>query len=297
MREKVYVDRLFADYEDTTEIRDFKEEIAGNLRERVRELMSKGLSEDEAFEKAAAELGDITAIADDLGKKKRNDMIGQMYIGTKVPVSMRTAMGQTIATGLLMLALGLGMIVYFGGVGGVLYYYIAAALLSVAIGMYVFIGLTQETASHYTMKDGRALAYWAAVTGTIFGACLACVLFFFDNYEISLALGVEGLFLIPSVCALVFLRATESDRLKPWAKAMSEQWASWGSGFHTVDVVIDPAKAARFGVASGGLWLFAVAAMIALFFVIGWLSLLVFIIAVGIQIIMAGTLFKNVASG
>ena len=54
MREQVYVGRLFADYEDTPEIKDFKEEITANLTERVKELVSKGLDDESAFEKAAA---------------------------------------------------------------------------------------------------------------------------------------------------------------------------------------------------------------------------------------------------
>ncbi|MCL1882576.1 MAG: permease prefix domain 1-containing protein [Defluviitaleaceae bacterium] len=75
MKENVYVERLFADYENTPEIIDFKEEISANLAANIRGLISKGLSEEQAFDKATAELGDITDIADSVGKKKRNEAI------------------------------------------------------------------------------------------------------------------------------------------------------------------------------------------------------------------------------
>ena len=51
MKEKVYVDRLFADYENTPELSDFKEEITVNLTERIRSLASKGFDEEQAFKK------------------------------------------------------------------------------------------------------------------------------------------------------------------------------------------------------------------------------------------------------
>lgn len=57
MKVQVYVDRLFQGYEDTLELRDFKEEIAINLQERIKELQNRGITSDEAFEMAVAELG------------------------------------------------------------------------------------------------------------------------------------------------------------------------------------------------------------------------------------------------
>jgi hypothetical protein len=294
MKEKVYVDRLFAGYEDTPEIRDFKEEIAGNLKERVRELMTKGFSEEEAFEKATAELGDITAIADDLGKIRRNEAICQMYIGANVPLTKRTAIGFTVATGLLLLSIGLDMMVFFGdGIDGI-YYYVAAVLFADAIGMFAFFGLTQETATEYPMKDRRALAYSVAIAGVVFGFCVGCVMFFFGDYDIPTVLGIEGAFLIPSVCGLVFLGSTESDRTKPWAKTMMEEKyrKEWQFGKQFENDMVDPVRAARFGVASGGLWMTAIILCIILYFVMDWqYSWVVILLALPIQVFMAATIF------
>ena len=163
MKEIVYVDRIFADYEDTPDIRDFKEEIVGNLKERVNELIAEGLDEDKAFDLAASELGDISAIADEVGKKKRYEAIGQMYMKNKAPLSKRTAGGLAVATGLLLLAVGLGLFTFFRETDdSLMTYYLAVILLVAAGGLTTYLSLTQETAGYYPMKNSRAMSYSVA---------------------------------------------------------------------------------------------------------------------------------------
>jgi MFS family permease len=293
MKEEVYVDRLFVDYEDTLEIRDFKEEIAGNLKERVKELISKGLDEVAAFDKATIELGDITAIADDIGKKKRNEAIGQMYIKAKVPMTSRTAGGLAAASGLLLLAVGLALISFFGESSGVAYYYSAAVLLSVACGAYAYFGLTQETAAHYAMGKRRALAYGVVCLAAFLGAGLAVVSFLFNGFDMSLTVGIKTAFILPAICALIFLIATEPKRQKPWLKAMVEREIEKSFVLHRD--MVDPAKAAKFGVASSGLWALAVALFLALGFIFSWrFAWLVFPFALAIQVFMITAIFKSV---
>ncbi|MCL2148802.1 MAG: permease prefix domain 1-containing protein [Methanomassiliicoccaceae archaeon] len=291
MREKVYVDRLFADYEDTPEIRDFKEEIVGNLKERIRELMSKGLDEDRAFDKAAAELGDITAIADEAGRRKRNEAIGRMYMMTKVPLTKRTAGGLTAATGLLLAALGLALVTFFNENGGVWLYYVAAALFAAACGMYTYFGLTQETHAHHPMRGGRAAAYGVACAMAVLAVDLGAVLYFFDGWELYAALGVEVVLLLPAVCSLIFMLATEGDRKKPWLREKAErEFCEFEFSFN--EDMVDPVKAARFGVASGGLWILAVALVVTLYVSTDWqYPWLVFLFALAAQAMMVATIF------
>lgn len=291
MKEKVYFDRLFSDYEDTPKIKDFKEEIAGNLKERVKEFVSKGIPEEEAFDKAAAELGDITAIADDVGKKKRNEAIGQMYMGAKVPLTKRTAAGVTVATGLLLLAVGLALILFFSyNSYDISFYYLSAVLLSAACGLYTYFGLTQETTAHYAMKNGRALAYGAVCLAGFLGAGLAVVSFIFIGFEMSAALGIKIALILPAICALIFLLTTEPKRQKPWLKAMVDREVENSMKYHAD--MVDPVKAARFGVASGGLWVLAIAVFVTIGFVIGWqYAWLVFPFALAIQVFMVTTIF------
>jgi len=291
MKENVYVDRLFADYEDTPEIKDFKEEIAANLKERVKDLMATGLGEEEAFDKATAELGDITAIADEAGKKKRNEAIGQMYMGAKIPLSKRTAAGLTAALGLLLLGAGLALINFFSKAdSGATPYYAAAVLISFACAFCAYFALTQETAAHYAMKSGRALVYGAVCFMGFLGAGLATVTFLFDGFAMSAALGIKIALILPAICVFIFLLTTESNRQKPWLKAMVQREIENSLIFHKD--MIDPIKAARFGVASGGLWVLAIAIFVTLGVVISWqYSWLVFLFALAIQVFLLATIF------
>ena len=292
MREKVYVDRLFADYEDTPEIEDFKEEITGNLIEHIKALMSKGIDEEKAFEKAAEELGDITVIADAVGKKKRNEAIGQMYMKAKVPITKKTALGLTAASGLLLFAAGLSLIAFFSKTDHQWFYYISSVLLSVSCGMYTYFGLTQETAAHYAMKKGRALAYGIVCLAAFLGAGIAVVSFLFYDFEMSVALGIKMAFILPAVCALIFLLVTETKRQKPWLKAMVDRDIENSMKFH--QDMVDPVRAAKFGAASGGLWILAIAGFITLGIVISWpYAWLVFLFALAIQVFLTMTIFEK----
>jgi MFS family permease len=292
MREKVYVDRLFADYENTPEIEDFKEEIIGNLKERIKELILKDFDDEKAFDTATAELGDITAIADDIGKKKRNEAIGQMYIKAKVPITKRTAAGLTAASGLLLFAVGLTLITFFSKTTDVAFYYILAVLLSAACGLFVYFGLTQETAAHYAMKKRRALAYCIICIIAFLGTGFAVVSFLFDGFELSAALGIKTAFILPAVCALIFLVITEPKRYKPWFKIMLEREIENSMKFH--QDMVDPVKSAKFGVLSGGLWVLAIAVFITLGVIFGWTySWLIFLFALAVQIFMTAMIFEK----
>ena len=293
MKERVYVDRLFAGYEDTPDLRDFKEEITVNLQEHVKEYVRNGMSYDEAFEKATAELGDITAIADNVAKQKRSETIGQMYLkmyrSAKVPLTKGTAAGLTAASGILLLAAGIALISFFNGAES-MSYYISAVLLSFACGLYTYLDLTHETASHYAMKNGRALMYGVVCLVGVLGAGLAVVSFLFDGWEMSAAISIMIALTLPAVCGLIFLTATETERHKPWLKAIIEREIENSMIFHDVD----PVKAARFGVASGALWLSAIALFVTLGIFIGWhVSWVTLLFALPVQVLMVCYIFKK----
>ena len=292
MKEKVYVDRLFADYEETAAIKDFKEEITANLTAHVRSLISKGSDEETAFDKATAELGDITAIADDLGKKRRNEAIGQMYMNAKVPLTKRTATGITAATGIFLIAAGIALFTFLSSIIGIPLYAISAVLLSTACGMFVYFGLTQETAAHYAMKRKRATAYGAVGFIGILGPALATIAFFPGESGLVVAGIIKGVFVIPAVCALIFLLITEPKRQKPWYKAIIERELESNMQFRKE--MVNPSNAARFGMISGGLFMITAAIFIALQFALNipfaWLILLVYF---GIQSMLTSLLFTK----
>ncbi|MDR2570893.1 MAG: permease prefix domain 1-containing protein [Oscillospiraceae bacterium] len=292
MKEKVYVDRLFAGYEDTPEIIDFKEEITVNLTERIRELISKGLGEEQAFDRATTELGDITAIADEVGKKNRHATIAQMYMNAKVPITTRAAGGFTVASGLLLIAVGIALFAFFREIGDTYPYLISVILLSMACGLYTFFGLTQETAAHYAMKNKRALAYGVVCVMAFFGAGFAIVSFLLAEMDIASAIGVKAIFIIPAICALIFLLATEPKRQKPWLKAI--ELNEYESNMKFRSSMVNPANAARFGLISGGVFLFAVAVFVSIGLLIAWkYAWIVLLFYFALQTVLTSMIFEK----
>ena len=292
MKEKVYVERLFSEYEDTPELGDFKEEVTCNLKERVKELMSKGYDEEGAFDQATAELGDITAIADEVGRKKRNEAFAQMYMGAKVPISKRTALGITIASGFLLIAVGMILISLFMNREIAAITYSSPIMLALACGMFTYFGLTQETAAHYPVKNSRAIGYGIVCLLGVLGAGFAATSFFLRNWDMPSSLIVKTALIIPAICGLIFLLATEKKRQKPWLKALVEQEIENFTKLHRD--IVNPAKAAKFGVFSGGLWVLAIAVFATLLLVANWqFSWLVFIFAAAIQVFMVAMIFEG----
>ena len=110
---QVYIDRLFRDYEDTPELKDFKEEIAINLQERIKEFKNQSESDEKAFEKAAAELGDITKIADQISRQKRKEVIDQMYVHSRIQVDKKHAVGYAAAGAIALFAIISAFTTYF----------------------------------------------------------------------------------------------------------------------------------------------------------------------------------------
>ncbi len=74
MKERVkrYIDSLFEDIPDSRQLRELKEEVCANLLERITDSIARGLSEEDAFKSAAAELGDVTELADTMRKAARS---------------------------------------------------------------------------------------------------------------------------------------------------------------------------------------------------------------------------------
>jgi len=215
-----------------------------------------------------------------------------MYINAKVPITKKTAAGMTVASALLLLAIALALIAYFSETASAVLYYISAASLSLACGTYIYFGLTQESAAHYAMKTGRAIAYGIICLVGFLGASLAVATYLFDGFEMSSALIIKAVFILPAICALIFMLATEPKRQKPWLRALTEQGAEKAERFF--HDTVDPAKAARFGVTSGGLWLLAIAIFAALGFLIGWqYAWIVFLFALAVQVFMVTMIFEK----
>jgi uncharacterized membrane protein YbhN (UPF0104 family) len=302
MDTKSYIDSLFSGYEETGTLRDFKEELQSNLDDRVKSLMDKGADEKAAFDKAARELGDISVLADQISLRKKQEIFEDAYMGVRnylkpLRVGLYVAAGACFIMGIVI-----ALTVYFTGedqsafdafwepnkklVGalGVLMVFIP---LSAAA--FTFLGITQETASRYPRPVKRGLWYVLATAALSAGTVLFPLTYFAADRGLMEAVATLIPFIIPGLSLLIFLVLTEKDYRKPWAKERFEKEARASR-----EMWRDPVTAARFGMASGAIWIFAIGFFLLFGFSMGFhVSWLVFIFAVAVQLLVQTLMIKN----
>lgn len=295
MDAKEFVDSLFTGYEETAALADFKEELLANLNAKIESLVKKGMDDRDAFTKASAELGDVSALADELSLKKRKEVFEEVYMDIRNFMNTKRVAGYVAFGVSALFGILVAFIVLFSrskadmsGVFGSMLPFITAA----AAG-FTWLGLTQETSSMYPLSGKRA-AWYAAAAGLIAFGILAMPVVYFSvksdrsGYEMLTVVSMIIPFILPGIGMLVFLVLTEKDRLKPWAKNFRENAVK-----HEMELWNNPAAAARFGMFSGAIWIFAVGLFLLLGFVIGFkYSWLVFIFAIAFQLLIQGRMSK-----
>jgi hypothetical protein len=306
MDTKEFVDRLFSEYEETAELRDFKEELLSNLEARIASLSAKGLENRAAFEKAAAELGDISALADQISLRKKQELIQDAYMGIRKYLKPGRVAWYVIAGAAAVLGAVISLVVYFTGEDqsaleafwepnkkivaalGVLLAFIppAAAVLT-------FLGITQETAVRRPLSGKRGVWYALGAAVLAFGIILFPLTYFSTDRGLMEAIATLIPFFIPGLALLIFLPLTETDTRKPWARDQYEKEAKASRELWT-----NPAAAARFGMAAGAIWIGA----LGLFFLFGFLagfhrSWLVFVFAVAAQLAVQSVMIKGAPGG
>jgi hypothetical protein len=307
MTTKDFVQSLFKDYEESTKLKDFMEELQSNLDDRIASLVKKGLPENEAFAKTTAELGDITVLADEMSLKRRQEVYRDAYMGIrrymKAPrVTAYIFFGAVLAFGLITAAL-----VYFSTRGEgvpsqtagfealVPLFGTLMPFVTCGIAGLVFLGLTQETSAAYPMKKKRALWYTLAAVLITFSLTMM-PLTYFATIEGIPQVGAIGLLIpfgLPGAGLLAFLALTEKNRLKPWMRdRVMENWKKEYEQART-----GPA-AARFALFSGAIWIGAAGCFLLFGFLAGFkYSWIVFIFAVALQLAVQGIFHKPGAAG
>jgi hypothetical protein len=290
---KDYIDSLFSVYEQTRKLADFKEELLGNLNDKIASLVKKGMDGTAAFEKAAAELGDLSVLAEEISLKKKQEVYRDAYMDIKNYMTPLRVLWYVICGLALLFGIITAAIVYFSerqdqgfaGVFGVLLVFIPTA-----IACFTFLGLTQEMPDRYPMKKKRALLYTLAAALMAFGLILFPLTLVAAGGKDAIigAIGTLIPFELPGIGLLVFLVLTEKDWLKPWAQERRSATVK-----REYEMFSDPAMATRFGLFSGAIWIFAVALFLLLGFVIGFkFSWLVFVFAVAVELFVQALLCK-----
>jgi len=315
MKAKEFVDSLFKGYEETAALADFKEELLANLNAKTDSLVKKGMETEAAFEKAAAQLGDVSALADELSLKKRKEVFEEVYMDIRNFMSTKRVAGYAVFTVLALFGIITGLIVFFNGgrrdaqIDLSAIFAASMPFLTAAAAGFTWLGLTQETSSSYPASGKRAAWYAFASALIVFGLFTAPVVLFGNeakNFNImSLGAAVtEGgklewlsavssliPFLLPGIGILVFLGLTEKDRLKPWAKHLRDSAVK-----SEMEIWNDPSIAVRFGLFSGAIWIFAAGLFILLGFLLGFkYSWLVFVFATAFQLLVQALMSRKTA--
>jgi hypothetical protein len=305
---KEYVDSLFQGYEQTKALADFKEELLSNLNAKIDSMVKKGLDQQAAFDKAAAELGDVSALADELSLKKRQEVFQEVYMDIRqymkpARVAGYVAFGATFLFGIIValiiwfsmgewIDMAFPFLAYFDKLTGVFGSFMLFAVI--AIAGFTFLGLTQETAAVYPMKKKRAIWYTIAAALISFGITTMPITYFATVFcdsssGIMLAIAVLIPFVLPGGGILAFLILTEQSRLKPWMQERISEEIKQSQAMFS-----DPATATRFGLFSGAIWVFALALFILLGFLASFrVSWLVFVFATALQLVVQGCMFKR----
>jgi hypothetical protein len=289
MDTRKYIHSLFSDYEETSALIDFKEELKSFLDERIKALVKSGMDEKDAFEKATNELGDISAVADEISRKKKQEILAEMYMKTRhyMPtwrIVLYILCGTVFGFGVIVAALSgfftgdinasLGSLLVFG---------------VVPILGFLFLGLTQETAVHEPMDWKRALLYVIAAGVFLFGVIVFIITYFEDSAGLPYAIATLIPFILPSSAFGAFLILTEKDRSKPWVKKQREEYIK-----RSRERFGDPAQEERFGLFSGALWIAAIAVFILLTMLFGlkfsWLAIAAALIG---QMLVLGMFTKS----
>ena len=273
-RIKNYVDGLFTDIYDTKQLRELKEEVSANLLEKVNDFIANGNNEDEAFKKAISSIGDMGELVESL--KKASELKVEQDMFKKHTLDKKHVIGYLVASAILLFGVMTSGIVYLqqksllNTAGTLMPFFTSYACL------FIYFGLTQETAHDYAMNRKRALAYSLATGVMLFGLFTTGIVYFNGN-ELFEVLATSMPFIIPSVLVFIYLGLTEKSRTKmdcEWQK----QWIEYYSNPETIMLR---------GNISGALWIFTIAAFFLIGLTLGWkYSWLVFLGAAGFEVLI-----------
>ncbi len=264
MELKEFIDQAFQKYEESPELMDFKEELLTNLEDRLSSLESSGLKHHEALDEIKKEFADINKIADEMSLAKKKEVFEIQYMSfrhfvTKQRAAIYAILGVLALFGLIVAGLGYlgsGKIETFTGV--------LMVFLAIPLAGFVYMGLTQETATRHPMRPLRAAFYSISSFAFLFGFLLVPMMVFGEAKSFQAALAVLIPFAVPSIGVIAYLVITEADHRKAWVLKEAEKHMEWAKQFEV------SGNAQTFGIITGAIWILAIGVFVLLLMLKLW---------------------------
>lgn len=288
MELKQFINKAFEKYEESPELIDFKEELLTNLQDRLKSLEATGLKRTEALKEIEIEFADINKIADEMSLAKKKEIFESQYMSvrhfvTKPRAAIFAILGVLTAFGVITAGLSYLASGKIEALTGVL-----MVLLAIPLAGFVYMGLTQETATRNPMRPLRASLYTVAAFVLLFGVLLVPMLVFGEAKSLESAFAVLIPFALPSIGVLGFLMITESDHRKSWVLKEAEKHNEWAKDFET------SGNAQTFGIMTGAVWILAIGAFIFLLILKLWIySWIPFILAIALTLFLLAHYMKK----
>lgn len=288
MELKNFIDKAFENYEESPELIDFKEELLTNLQDRLKKLETNGLKRTQALKEIEIEFADINKIADEMSLAKKREVFESQYMSfrnfvTKPRAAIFIILGVLTAFGLIIAGLNFLSTNNIDSAIGVL-----IVFLSVPLAGFVYMGLTQETATRNPMRPLRASIYAVCAFVLLFGVLLVPMLVFGEANSLESALAVLIPFALPSIGVIGFLIITEKDHRKTWVLQEAEKYNEWGKNFES------SGNAQTFGIMSAAVWILAIGAFIFLLILKLWIySWIPLIVAIAVTMFLLAHYMKK----
>jgi len=288
MELREFIDNAFDKYEESPKLIDFKQELLTNLEERLISLEKNGLERAEALKEIEEEFADINKIADEMSLEKKKEVFESQFMSlrhfiTKSRAAVYTILGVLAVFGLIISILG-----YLGSSKVEALMGVWMVFLSLPLAGFVYMGLTQETATRNPMRPMRASIYSIAVFVFLFGAFLVPMLIFGEAKTIAGALAVLIPFGLPSVGLIVFLMITEPERRKAWVLKEAEKQNEWAKKFE------ESGNAQAFGIITAAIWILAIGAVVFLLILKLWIfSWIPLVVAIAVMMLFLAYYMKK----
>src|SRR5690625_3793940 len=223
MELKEFINKAFEKYEESPKLIDFKEELLTNLQDRLKSLETTGLTREEDL------------------KEIESEYMSLRHFVTNPLAVIYTILGVLIGFGLITSGLSYLSSGKIESLTGVLMLFLVVPLAG-----FVYMGLTQETATRHPMRPLRASIYSIAVLVLLFGISLIPIMIFSTSKPLVNVLAILIPFVLPTIGVIGFLMITEMDYRKAWVLKEAEKHHAWSKKFET------SGNAQTFGIMSAG---------------------------------------------